>query len=73
MEEKLTGMTFAEAYAQMKQGKKIRRPVFKGYWYLNPEDGTLIIHLKDGKEISYGRLDTTVKNTLANDWLVVEE
>ena len=66
-------MSFAEAYKMMVAGKKIKRPSFKGYWYINQEDGIFMIHLANGKDIAYGKLDITVKNCLANDWEVVEE
>ena len=65
-------MPFAEAYKHMLEGKRIRRPSFKGYWYLSPETGALIINIGDGKDIKYGNLDVTVKNCLANDWEVVD-
>lgn len=64
-------MSFADAYKAMQEGKKIRRPSFKGYWYISPETGTLLINIGD-KEISYGNLNITVKNCLANDWEIVE-
>lgn len=67
-------MGFAEAYKLMLAGKKIKRPSFKGYWFINQENGIFMIHLADGKDISYGKLDITVKNCLANDWEeVIEE
>lgn len=64
-------MPFSEAYKHMLEGKRIRRPSFKGYWYLSPETGALIINIGDDKEIKYGNLDVTVKNCIANDWEVV--
>lgn len=66
-------MSFAEAYKMMVAGKKVKRPSFQGYWFINSEDGIFMIHLANGKDISYGKLDITVKNCLANDWEVVEE
>lgn len=76
--EKTTHLTFKEAYQQMLNGKKVSRKCFKGYWHLNQETGAVMIHLpaRNGKpeeDISYGRLDVTIKNTLADDWYVVEE
>ena len=65
-------MNFADAYKEMVNGKKIRRPSFKGWWFINPEDGMFTIHLKNGKDITYGKLDITIKNCLANDWEVME-
>lgn len=53
--------------------KKIARPSFKGYWFLDGVTGKLVIHLGNDKEISYGKLDLTVRNCLADDWFVLEE
>lgn len=69
----MKNMKFAEAYAEMIKGKRIARPTFKGYWFINPETGKFQIHLANGKNISYGQLELTVKNCLAEDWYVVEE
>ena len=65
-------MNFTEAYAEMKNGKKVRRPFFKGYWYINQEDGKFTIHLENGKEITYGNLGLTAKSCAATDWVIVE-
>lgn len=66
-------MSFAEAWKEMVAGKKVRRPNFKGYWYINPENGLMTINLGDDKkEITYGNLNITAKNCAANDWVVVE-
>ena len=64
-------MSFAEAYKCMQEGKKIRRPSFKGYWFISPETGVITINTGD-KNITYGNLNITIKNCLANDWEVVE-
>lgn len=66
-------MSFVEAYKEMLNGKKIKRPGFKGYWYINPENGIFTIKLANGKDIEYGKLDLTVKNCVANDWEIIEE
>lgn len=75
--EKTENLTFQEAYQAMLAGHKVARRCFKGYWHINQETGTFMIHLpaRNGKpeeDITYGRLDVTVKNTLANDWYIVE-
>ena len=66
-------MTFAEAYKEMLVGKKVRRPSFKGYWFINQETGIFTIHLESGKDIQYGKLGLTVVNCLANDWELVDD
>ena len=65
-------MPFKEAYQKMLEGKKIARPCFKGYWFIDGITGLLVIHLADGREIIDGLLDHTVRNTLADDWQVLE-
>lgn len=65
-------MTFKEAYQKMLEGKKIARPCFKGYWFIDGVTNLLVIHLADDKEIIEGLLDHTVRNTLADDWQVVK-
>lgn len=65
-------MSFEDAYKAMQEGKKVKRPNFKGYWYLNPETGVATVNLGD-KEITYGNLNVTIKNCAATDWVVVEE
>ena len=42
-------MKFNEAYAEMAKGKKITRPAFKGFWFIDPVKGKLTIHLSSGK------------------------
>lgn len=66
-------MKFFEAYTEMLKGKKIARPGFKGYWYINSVSGQLTIRLGDGSEITKGQLDVTVINVLAEDWYIYEE
>lgn len=39
-------MNFKEAYKLMKDGKKVRRKGWIGYWFI--EDEKVKIHLKDG-------------------------
>lgn len=65
-------MNFAQAYLEMLKGKKIKRPCFKGYWYINGQTGELTIHLSNGNEVTEGDLTLTTKNSLAEDWIVLE-
>jgi hypothetical protein len=69
MESTKKTMTFKEAYAAMLAGKKVTRPVFKGYWFIDPKTLGVVIHLASGKDITYGKLDITVRNTLCDDWV----
>lgn len=66
-------MTFKEAYAKMLSGSRITRPAFRGFWYINPVNGKVTIHLSSGKEITYGQIDLTLKNCMAEDWEVMED
>lgn len=66
-------MKFFDAYNQMLKGKKIKRPCFKGHWYLDGTTGDLVIQLATGESITDGKLGLTVQNTLAEDWIVVKE
>ena len=72
-------MRFDEAYKEMLAGKKIKRPGFKGYWFINIETGTPTIHIAGtnkqdkGKDIIYGKLDVTIKNCAATDWEILKE
>lgn len=65
-------MKFEQAYIEMLKGKKVKRPDFKGYWFIDAVSGKLTIHLANGKEIDTGDLDLTARNILAEDWEVSE-
>lgn len=64
-------MNFKQAYQEMLNGKKIRRPSWGGYWFI--EDGKVKIKLKTGEIIENDFNQETIINTLADDWEVVEE
>lgn len=65
-------MKFEQAYIEMLKGRKVKRPAFKGYWFIDAVTGKLLIHLASGEELEEGNFDITVKNTLAEDWEVME-
>lgn len=64
-------MNFKQAYEEMLKGKKIKRPDWKGYWFI--EDDKIKIHLKDGNIKFNNFTQETITNTLAEDWEVVKE
>lgn len=64
-------MNFKEAYKLMKDGKKVRRKGWVGYWFI--EDEKVKIHLKDGNIKFNNFTQETIANTLAEDWEVVKE
>lgn len=66
-----SGLSFKEAYMRMVEGKKISRPCFMGWWFMNHES-KVIIHDRYGNELKEGDITNTVTNTLANDWEVIE-
>ena len=65
-------MKFEQAYMEMLKGKKIKRPEFKGYWFIDSVSGKVVIHLANNDEITSGDLDLTLRNSLAEDWEVTE-
>jgi len=65
-------MKFEQAYMEMLKGKKIKRPCFKGYWFIDGITGKVGIHLASGDEIMEGDFDLTLRNVLAEDWEVAE-
>lgn len=66
-----SGLLFKEAYMRMVEGKKISRPCFMGWWFMNHES-KVVIHDRYGNELKEGDITNTVTNTLANDWEVIE-
>jgi len=67
-------MTFAEAYNELLKGKKVRRSGWTDtYWFIDPNKNVLTIHLSNGKNINYGKLDLTARNCIADDWEVVDD
>lgn len=64
-------MNFKEAYEKMREGKKVRRKDWLGYWFI--EDGKVKIYLKDGNIKFNNFTQETIANTLADDWEIVEE
>lgn len=44
-------MEFKKAYEALKQGHKIKREHWKGYWV--KENGTITMHCKDGSVIPF--------------------
>ncbi|WP_052343607.1 hypothetical protein [Bacillus massiliigorillae] len=67
-------MDFCKAYKEMRDGKKIKRKEWGGYWVI--ENGTIMIYCKDGTVLDI--LDTkdlffTIENMLEDDWVVIDE
>lgn len=65
-------LTFKQAFSKMLEGKKIARPSFVGFWYIDSFDGKMKIHDRFGNTLEKVDMTITVINTLANDWEVIE-
>ena len=73
-----TGLTFRRAYYQMLNGKKIKRPTWKGYWaFENTERGmSIIMHTMEGDTIDIRdtiNVRYTFDSRVAQDWEFVDE
>lgn len=67
-------MMFREAWFQMLNGKKIKLPLWSGYWAW--ENGTIMMHCKDGKVLDIRETDNpayTFSNVASREWEVVTE
>lgn len=67
-------MTFREAWFQMLNGKKVKLPLWSGYWAW--ENGTIMMHCRDGKVLDIRETDNpayTFTNIASREWQVVEE
>ena len=63
-------MNFKEAYEEMLKGKKIKRPGFDGYWYIEQSN---ILKLELGEVVEVPFNTWTMIHMSSNDWEVVEE
>lgn len=70
---KTTGLTFRQAWINMLNGKKVRRPSWKGYWAF--ENSTIMMYTMEGDVIDIRdtvNVPYTFNNIAENDWMVVE-
>lgn len=65
-------LTFRKAFDEMLKGKKIARPSFEGFWYIDSFDGKMKIHDRFGNTLEKVDMTITLVNTLAEDWMVIE-
>lgn len=71
--KKTIEMSFREAWFMMLSGKKVKRPLWSGYWAW--ENGTIMMHCHDGQVIDVRETDNpayTFTNIAQRDWMVVE-
>ena len=75
-------MKFDVAFAAMKQGCKIKRPTWAGYWTWDEKQETIRMHCRP-EESDTGepvldirdtqRVEYTLRNILADDWMYADE
>ena len=74
--EKTKNLTFAEAFALMKQGLKVKLPSWGGYWEYDSNSDSIYMHLKNGAIIEFREtkeLSYTIENMLCDEWMVADE
>ena len=67
-------MTFKEAFEALKQGQKIKRQHWAGFWVL--ENNKIKLYCKDGRVLDFATLDDeifTVNNMLEDDWEIADD
>ena len=67
-------MNFNTAFISMKQGHKVQRSCWKGYWKI--ENGEIIMYTKEGKVVNIRDskdMMYTISNMLCDDWQICDE
>lgn len=67
-------LSWKDAWWHLLNGKKIKRPLWEGYWAW--ENGTIMMHCRDGEVTDIRNTDFvayTFSNIAQRDWMVVEE
>ena len=67
-------MEFRKAYEALKQGHKIKREHWRGYWV--KENGTITMHCKDGSVIPFLETEdifVDLDNIVADNWIVCDD
>ena len=67
-------MEFKKAYEALKQGHKIKREHWRGYWV--KENGTITMHCKDGSVIPFFETEDIFvdsDNIVADNWIVCDD
>lgn len=74
-------MNFETVFKLMKQGCKVKRPSWAGYWYWDPEKKTIMMKCRavdpeTGKDLldirETQRVEYTIENILADDWQIAD-
>lgn len=64
---------FRDAWYHMLNGKKIKRPLWEGYWAW--ENNTIMMHCRDGSVTDIRQTDNpayTFNNVAARDWMAFD-
>lgn len=67
-------MEFKKAYEALKQGHKIKREHWRGYWV--KENGTITMHCKDGNVIPFLETEdifVDLDNIVADNWIICDD
>ena len=65
-------MNFGEALQAMKNGKKVKRKIWGGYWYWDSEKETIMIRTKDNEVLDIRetqKVEYTLGHILETDWI----
>ena len=69
-------MIFKEAFEAMKRGAKVKLPGWNGYWYWCIPAQSILMHMKDGKDIdvrSTECVDYTFTNICSDEWIFADD
>lgn len=67
-------MNFGQAFKAMKEGKRVKLPSWAGYWAW--ENGTIMLHCKDGKVIDLRETDVpeyTFGNMASDEFVIADD
>lgn len=65
-------MNFSEALQAMKNGKKVKRRIWGGYWYWDSDKETIMMRTKDDETLDIREtknVEYTLGHILENDWI----
>lgn len=69
-------MRFKEAWELMRQGVRVKLPSWGGYWCLDSEGETIMMHTKDGDVLDIRQTDRplyTFSNIASDEWQIADE
>lgn len=69
-------MNFNEALEAMREGKKVKRPHWGGYWFWDAQQATVMMRTKDDEIIDLfdtDRKEYTLTNIASTDFMIADE